>query len=56
MNIVGLDSKPRFFNDSTRFTPTSRWGQNFEDIYRKTNKNLNTGVYVPGYENYGREQ
>lgn len=47
MKIAGYDNKFRMgYGDSSRVTPTSRWGQNMDDLYRKTNKNLTNGVYV----------
>ena len=49
MNIVGQDARLRALGDTsygTRFQPNSRWGQSIEDIYRKTNRNLTSGVYI----------
>ena len=43
-----LDSRHLKFmpSDQVKYTPSSQWGRSIEDIYRKTNKNLNTGVYL----------
>jgi len=42
---------------NARFNPTSRWGQNIEDIYRRTNKNLTSGVYLnPSIDFYTKEK
>lgn len=46
MNILNYDLKTKHFPDKTTRNK-SKWSYHMEDLIRRTNKNLSTGVYVP---------
>lgn len=46
MNLLNHDIKMRLFNDN-HIRNHSKLSHHMEDLVRRTNKNLSTGVYIP---------
>src|SRR5687767_11486268 len=45
MNLLNHDVKMKLFTDNS-MRPPSKWSHHMGDMVRKTNKNLNTGIYM----------